>query len=183
MVQGGIEQVEVFGGGLLGEFDHHPAGRDAEGLQHLQGAPRLVRRVEQGFGGDVEEQQAFEIQCLEAAAGAAPAGHFQFAQAPGVAGHGEQGHRWVQRAVGRAAGQCLVAEDAPFGQRQDRLEQAVQVAVSEDLAQRAQLLGDGHGATREKDGGRICGPRISRQLCDGVMTSDQCFATAALRPR
>ena len=144
VVQGGVEQGEVIGGGVLGEFDDHLARRDAESLQHLQGAARLVGRVQQGFGGDVEEQLAVELQLMEAGAGALAAGHLQFAQPSGVTGHGEQGDGGVQRAVGGAAGQGLVAEDAPLGKGEDRLEQAVQVAVSEDLAQGAQLLGDCH---------------------------------------
>ncbi|MOA26194.1 hypothetical protein D3C78_1469690 [compost metagenome] len=142
-----------------------------------------MRRIQQGFRGDVEKQQAVELERLEAAAGALAAGHFQFAQAAGVACHGKQGDRRVQRAVGRAAGQGFIAEDASLRQRQDGLEQAVQVAVSEDHAQCAQLLGDGHAVTREKKRGRLCGPRISRQLCDVVMTSFQCFATAESKPR
>lgn len=44
-----------------------------------------------------------------------------------------------------ATGQRFVAEDAPLGEADDGLEQAMQVAVSEDGFQRAQLLGDGHG--------------------------------------
>ncbi|SST11307.1 Uncharacterised protein [Acinetobacter baumannii] len=51
----------------------------------------------------------------------------------------------MQRAVGRTAGQRFVADQAPFGKREDGLEQAVQVAVGQDAVQGAQLLGDGHG--------------------------------------
>jgi hypothetical protein len=42
-MQGGLQQLEIVGGRLLGEFDHHLARRNAEVAQQLQGAPRLVR--------------------------------------------------------------------------------------------------------------------------------------------
>ncbi|MNY03701.1 hypothetical protein D3C86_1363330 [compost metagenome] len=144
MVQGGVEEGEVLGGRLLGQFDHHLAGRDAIGLQQLQGATGLMARLQQGIRGDVEEQLARQLQFAEASAGTLPAGHFQLAQAPGIACHGEQVDRRVQWAVGGAASQGFVTEDAAFGKADDGLEQAMQVAVSENMLQRAQLLGDGH---------------------------------------
>ena len=161
VVQRVVEQGEVFGGRLFGELDHHLAGRDAEGLQQLQGAPGLVAGVEQRLRRDVEKQLAFQAQITEASAGALAAGHFQLAEAAGMTRHGEQRQRRVQRAVGRAASQCLVAENALFGQRDDRLEQAAEVAVSEDVAQCAQLLGDGHGGL---DLAETKGPVFNRPL-------------------
>lgn len=62
-----------------------------------------------------------------------------------MAGHGKQGDRGVQRAVGRATAEGFVAEDTPLGQTDDRLEQAVQTALSQDRAQCIQLFGHGHG--------------------------------------
>ena len=109
VVQGGVEQLQVLDGGLLGEFDHHLAGRDAEFLQQPQGAPRLVAGFQQGFRRDIEEQLAVQLEVAVAAAGALACQQFQFAQAPRVAGHGEQGDGGVQRTVGGAAGQRLVA--------------------------------------------------------------------------
>ncbi|MNP27145.1 hypothetical protein D3C76_1200360 [compost metagenome] len=151
VVQGVEQQLEVVGRRLFGELDHHPAGRHAKLVEHLQGTPGLVLRLEQGFRRDVEEQLAFEVLLAEAPAGALAAGHFQLGQAAGLAGHGEQVDRRVQRAVGRAAAQCFVAEDAPFGQADNGLEQAVQAALSQDGAQRAELFVDGHGrATLKK---------------------------------
>jgi hypothetical protein len=94
--------------------------------------PRLVRGFEQGFRGDVEEQLARQLLLVEAPAGAFAAGDFQFAQAPGLAGDGEQCNRGVQRAVGRAAAEGFVAENASFRKADDRLEQAVQTALSQD---------------------------------------------------
>jgi hypothetical protein len=38
-MQGGLQQLEIVGGRLLGEFDHHLAGRNAEVAQQLQGTP------------------------------------------------------------------------------------------------------------------------------------------------
>ena len=145
MVQGGLQQVEIVGGGLLGEFDHHLARRNAEVAQQLQGAPRLVRRFHQGFRRDIQEQLARQLLLAEASARTFAAGHFQFAEAPGLAGHREQRDGGVQRAVGRATAKGFVAEDAPFGQADDRLEQAVQTALSQDRAQCIQLFGHGHG--------------------------------------
>jgi len=124
-MQGGLQQVEIVGGRLLGEFDHHLAGGDAEVPQQLQGAARLVRGFHQGFRRDIEKQLARQLLLAEASACAFAAGYFQFAEAPGMAGHGKQGDRGVQRAVGRATAEGFVAEDTPLGQADDRLEQAV----------------------------------------------------------
>ena len=49
VVQGGLQQREIVGGRLLGEFDHHLAGRNTEVAQQLQGAPWLMRVLHQGF--------------------------------------------------------------------------------------------------------------------------------------
>ena len=72
----GIEQGEVFGGRLLGELDHHLAGRDAEGLQQFQSASRLVAGIEQRLGRDVEKQLALQAQGAERLAGTLAASHF-----------------------------------------------------------------------------------------------------------
>jgi hypothetical protein len=69
-MQGGLQQLEIVGGRLFGEFDHHLARRNAEVVQQLQGTPRLVRGFEQGFRGDVEEQLARQLLLVEASAGA-----------------------------------------------------------------------------------------------------------------
>ncbi|MOA65874.1 hypothetical protein D3C78_1924190 [compost metagenome] len=50
----------------------------------------------------------------------------------------------MQRAVGGAAGEGLVALDAPAGERIDGLEQAVEQVVGEDSLQFAQLFGGRH---------------------------------------
>jgi hypothetical protein len=47
----------------------------------------------------------------------------------------------MQRAVGGAAAQGFIAENAPFRKTDDRLEQAVQTALSQDGAQCTQLFG------------------------------------------
>ena len=73
-------------------------------------------------------------QGAERLAGTLAASHFQLAQAAGVAGHGEQCQGRMQGAVGGASGQGLVAKDALFGQRDDGLEQAAEVAVSEAVS-------------------------------------------------
>ena len=114
MVQGGLQQVEIVGGGLLGEFDHHLARRNAEVAQQLQGAARLMSGLHQGFGRDIQEQLARQLLLAEASACAFAAGHFQFAEAPGMARHREQGNGRVQRAVRRAAAEGFVAKNAPF---------------------------------------------------------------------
>ncbi|MNJ49153.1 hypothetical protein D3C77_443710 [compost metagenome] len=150
MVQGIEQQLEIVGRGLLGQFDNHAAGRDPEVMEHLQGAPGLVLRLEQRLGRDVEKQLAFKVLLAEASAGAFAAGHFQFGQAPGLAGHGEQVDRRVQRAVGGAAAQRFVTEDAPLRQADYGLEQAVQGALSKNGAQRTELFGHGHGGTTLK---------------------------------
>ncbi|CAH0196464.1 hypothetical protein SRABI70_01637 [Pseudomonas sp. Bi70] len=147
VVQGGVEQIEIVGGRLLGQFDHHPAGRDTVGLQQLQGAAWLVIGVKQRIGRDIEKQQAIELLFAEAATGALAAGQLQFAEQAGLAGSGEQGQRRVQGAVGGAASQRFITENAALGDRHDGLEQAVQITVGEDLPQRAQLIGDGHGGS------------------------------------
>ena len=145
VVQGGVEQAEVFDRGLFGEFDHHLIRGDADVLQQLERAPGLVAGFEQRLRRDVEKQLAAQLLAAEVAAGALACQQLQFAQAADIARHAEQRQRRVQRAVGGAAGQGFVAEDAPLGEADDGLEQAMQVAVSEDGFQRAQLLGDGHG--------------------------------------
>ncbi len=132
MMQRSLQQVEIVGGRLLGEFDHHLAGWDTEVAQQLQRATRLMRRLHQGFRRDVQEQFARQFLFTEAPACAFTAGDFQFTEAPGMAGHREQGDGGVQWAVGRATAEGFVAEDAPLGQANDRLEQAVQTALSQD---------------------------------------------------
>ncbi|MNC49117.1 hypothetical protein D3C75_982720 [compost metagenome] len=102
-------------------------------------------RFEQGFGGYVEEQQAGQLLFIETSASALAAGNFQLAQTTGLAGDGEQGDRGVQRAVGRPATEGFVAENAPLREADDRLEQTVQTALSQDRAQCTQLFGCGHG--------------------------------------
>src|SRR5690606_17523986 len=97
------------------------------------------------FRRDIEEEFATELQVAETSAGAAAGQQFQFAQTTGLARHAEQREGSVQWAVGRSAAECFVTEDALLGKADNGLEQAVQVAVSEDGFQRAQLLGDGHG--------------------------------------
>ena len=61
-----------------------------------------------------------------------PTDDFQLAQAPGLSGDGEQRERGVQWAVGRTATEGFVAENSAFREADDRLEQAVQSAVSQD---------------------------------------------------
>ena len=105
-----------------------------------------------------------------------------------MTGDGEQRQWRMQWAVGGATGQGLIAENALLGQRDDRLEQATEVAVSEDVAQRAQLLGDGHGVLDlpETKGPVFNRPFISRQFDDDLMTLDespQCSASEGFRPR
>ena len=179
VVQRRVEQGEILDGRLLGQLDHHVAGRDAEGLQQLQRAAGLVGRFQQRLRRDVEEQLARQLQVAETRAGLASAKQLQLAQATAAAGDAEQCQRRVQRAVGRAACKGFVAHQASFGQRQDGLEQAVQVAVSEDLVQRAQLLGDGHDGSRWLEKQRAGFPAlcISRQCHDCLMSPDQCLAT------
>ncbi|MNG39221.1 hypothetical protein D3C84_1272080 [compost metagenome] len=59
------------------------------------------------------------------------ASDLQFAEATGLAGYREQGDGGVQRTVGRATAEGFVTDDASFRERQDRLEQAVQTALSQ----------------------------------------------------
>ncbi len=131
-MQGVLQHLEIVGGGLLGQFDDHVAGIDTEILQQLERAARLVGRFQQGFGGDVEEHLARQFLLAETTAGAESAGHFQFAQAAGLAGYGEQAGGRVQGAVGGPAAECLIADDTSLGQRNDRLEQTVQTTLSQD---------------------------------------------------
>ncbi|MNT66663.1 hypothetical protein D3C72_2047420 [compost metagenome] len=42
VMQGGLQQLEIVDGRLFGQFDDHLTGRNAEILQQLQCAPRLV---------------------------------------------------------------------------------------------------------------------------------------------
>ncbi|MNZ80868.1 hypothetical protein D3C78_995180 [compost metagenome] len=127
-----LQQLEIIGRCLFGQLDHHLARRDAELLEHLQGSAGLMAGFEQGFGGDVEKQLAWQPLLAEAAAGAVPAGDLQFAEAPGLAGHGEQGERGVQGGVGGASAEGLVTENASFRERNDGLEQAVQGPLSQN---------------------------------------------------
>lgn len=145
VVQCGVEQVEVVDGSLLGQLDHHPVRRDPQLLQQLQGAAGRMAGLEEGFRRDVEEQHGVALDVAEAPEGALPAKQFQFAQPPALARDGEQRQGRMQGAVGWAAGQRFVADQAPLGKREDGLEQAVQVAMDQDAVQGAQLLGDGHG--------------------------------------
>jgi len=132
VMQGRLQQFEIVGRGLFGQFDHHLARRDAEVLQQLQGASGLVGRFEQGFGGYVEEQHAGQLLFIETPTSTFAAGDFQLAQASGLTGDGEQGDRGVQRAVGRPATEGLITEDSPLREANDRLEQAVQTALSQN---------------------------------------------------
>ncbi len=145
MMQRGLQELEVIDGSLFGQFDHDLAGGNAEVLQQLQCAPRLVCRFQQRLGRDVEKQLARQLLLIEALAGAAAAGQLQFAEAAGLACHGKQRDGGVQRAVGGAAGQGFITHDAPFGKADDRLEQAVQTALSQDRTQGTQLFCRGHG--------------------------------------
>ncbi len=187
VMQGVVQQLVIVDRRLLGQLDHHLARRDAEALQQLERASGLVRRLEQRLGRYVEEQLALELQVAKTLAGGPARELLKFAEAAGVAGHGEQRQRRMQRAVGRPAAERFVAEDAPLGKADDRLEQAVQVALSEDQAQRAGLLGDGHRRSRKRrnEKGRLhAGPFISRHSYDRRVTGGQSFfATVVCRPR
>ncbi|MNJ55062.1 hypothetical protein D3C77_505340 [compost metagenome] len=90
VVQGIEQQLEIVGGGLLGQLDHYPAGRQPQVVEHFQGAPGLILGFQQRLGRDVEKQLALQLLLAEASAGAFPAGHFQLGQAPGLAGDGKQ---------------------------------------------------------------------------------------------
>lgn len=50
VMQGLVQQFEIIGRRLFGQLDDHLLGRDAVGIQQLQGAAGLVRRFEQGLG-------------------------------------------------------------------------------------------------------------------------------------
>ncbi len=90
-MQGGLQQLEIIRRCLFRELDDHLTWRNAEILQQLQGAPRLMGCFEQGLRGHVKEQQARQLLLIEASASAFAAGNFQLAQASGLAGDGEQG--------------------------------------------------------------------------------------------
>ncbi|MNI26247.1 hypothetical protein D3C73_799380 [compost metagenome] len=144
-MQCGLQQLEVVDRRLFGEFDHHLARRDAEILQQLQGTTRLVGGFEQGFRRNVEEQLAGQLLFVETPASALPTGDLQLAQTTGLAGDCEQCDGRVQRAVGGAAAEGFVAENSSLREADDRLEQTVQTALSQNRAQRTQLFGCGHG--------------------------------------
>jgi hypothetical protein len=93
VMQGGLQQLEIIRWRLFRELDDHLTRRNAEVLQQLQGASRLMRRFEQGFRRYVKEQQARQSLLIEASASAFATGNFQLAQASGLAGDGEQGDR------------------------------------------------------------------------------------------
>lgn len=130
-MQGGLQQLEIVGRGLFCEFDHHLARRYAEILQQLQGAPGLVGGFEQGFRGYVEEEFAGQLLFIETAASTLTASDFQFAEATGLTGYREQGDGGVQRTVGGATAEGFVTDDTSFREGNDRLEQAVQTALSQ----------------------------------------------------
>jgi hypothetical protein len=120
-----LQQLKVVNRRLLGQLDDHLAGRNTEILQQLQGPARLVGGFEQGFRRHVEEQFAGQLLFVKASASALAASDFQFVQAAGLTGDGEQGDGRVQRAVGRAATEGFKTHNSPFGKRNDGLEQAV----------------------------------------------------------
>jgi len=144
VVQGAVEQVKILDRGLLGQLDHHPLRCDAATLQQLQGASGLVARFDQRFGRDVQVQRVVAAMTAVAGAGAGTAGHFQFTQPSGIAGHGKQGERCMQRAVRRPPAEGLETVNASSGEGEDRLEQGVELVVGEDSLQFAQLFGGGH---------------------------------------
>ncbi|MCY1192772.1 hypothetical protein D9M72_40370 [compost metagenome] len=50
VVQGIGQQLEVVGGRVLGQLDHHPVGRQANLFEQFQGLARGVVRLQQRFG-------------------------------------------------------------------------------------------------------------------------------------
>ena len=70
--------------------------------------------VHQGFGRDIEKQLAGQFLIAEMPARTFSARHFQVAQAAGMTGHGKQRYGGVQRAIGGAATEGLIAENAPL---------------------------------------------------------------------
>ena len=172
VVQGIGQQLEVVGGCVLGQLDHHPAWRQANLFEQFQGQAGGVVRLQQRLGRNVEKQFALQLLLAEASAGAFSASGFQLGQAAGLAGDGKQVERRMQWAVGRATAQRLMAEHPMFTQAHDWLEQTVNTALSQDGTQGTELFGNGHDVFLKMKGPGICmpGPHISRQHDDCLMT-------------
>lgn len=107
--QRGLHQVDVVDLVGFGDFDHHPPRIQPLRLQVLQGAAVDEILVQQRHGTDVDKQLARQSQPRESANHRFTAKEVQFQQ-PLLAGGGfEQEHRVVERRIGRAADQALVA--------------------------------------------------------------------------
>ena len=70
----------------------------------------------------------------------------------GLAGDGEQVERRMQRAIGWATAQRLMAKHPMLTQAHDWLEQTVNTALSQDGTQGTELFGNGHDGFLKNEG-------------------------------
>ncbi len=107
-----VQQFKVIGRRLLGQFDDHLIGRNSEGAEQLKRSSRFVCCVKQRFRGSIEKEFAAQGYLAIATTCSFPAAHLKFIEAACVAGRGEQVDWGMQWAVGWAAAESLVTENA-----------------------------------------------------------------------
>jgi hypothetical protein len=144
-LQGAVELGHVGDGAGLGQLHHHAGGGQAQGVQRLDQGAHPLARGEQGVGGDVEEELARQAQGLEALHRAAHDQPLQLDQPAQPGGGLEQHQRRVQRAVGRAAGEGLEAEEVGPGDVHQRLEMDVEALGGDQAVER-----QGEGVVRDR---------------------------------
>ena len=130
-----VHEAEVDGGIVFRQFDHHARGLEPEAAQETPGALLLEAALDDQLRRDVEEEAAVEPRAGERPQDLLHADDVELEGEPGFVRRGEKLVRRVQHRALGAAHQRLVADDAAFAEREDRLENAAEGALLEDAAQ------------------------------------------------
>ena len=101
---------------------------------------RIEYRLKQTFGGDVEEQLAWQALSTEGFHCLVPTEHFQFGELAVLPRRSKEHQGRMKRAVGRPAAQGLVADDLLLYCGNDGLEKDRDVAAMNDIQQLFQRI-------------------------------------------
>ena len=126
---------------VLGQLDHHPAGADADLVQQVDGAAVEDQLVVETIEAGIDEQLAGQLQLGECAKDRLAARLFELAADAVALGGGEERQRRVQRRAERTADQPFVADVRMRAKVDDRLKNAGQPAILDDVFEQVDFLG------------------------------------------